>query len=86
MRITKNYATGFVADPVLTAYKSADSVSRDLGKHLMSNCMILRKYETELKVYQLWNDKINELQEIARQYDVLEDLEDIFSVLGIHRN
>lgn len=84
LRITRSYAAGFIADPVLTAYKSADSVSRDLGKHLISNCMILRKYEKELKKFHLWNDKIVELQELARNYDVLEDLEDIFSVLGIH--
>lgn len=83
LRITKNYPAGFIAAPVLKAYKSADSVSRDLGKHLISSCLILRKYGKEMRENHLWNDKIMELREMAGQYDVEEDLEDIFSVLKI---
>lgn len=86
LRITKNYPAGFLAEPVLTAYKSMDSVSRNLGNHLISSCIILRKYEKEIKAGHLWEDKITTLEEMARQYDVLEDLEDIFSVLGIRRS
>lgn len=83
LRITKHYLAGFIAEPVITAYKSADSVSRDLGKHLIANCMILKKYERDFKEQHIWDEKITTLREMAGQYDVLEDLEDIFSVLGI---
>lgn len=83
LRITKHYPTGFIAEPVVTAYKSADSVSRDLGKHLISTCMIFKKYEKDFRKNHLWEDKLTALREMAKQYDVLEDLEDILSVLGI---
>ena len=83
LRITKNYPVGFLSEPVVVAYKSADSVSRDLGKHLISNCMLLKKYEKDFKAGHLWENKIASLREIARSYDVVEDLEDIFSVLNI---
>lgn len=86
LRITKNYPAGFIAEPVLTAYKSMDSVSRNLGNHLISNSIILKKYEKDFKNHHLWDDKITALEEMAKQYDVLEDLEDIFSVLGIRRS
>lgn len=86
LRITKNYPVGFIMAPVVTAYKSADSVSRDLGKHLIASCIILKKYEKEIKNHHLWDYKITALVEMAKQYDVLEDLEDIFSVLGIRQS
>lgn len=83
LRITKNYPVGFLSEPVVVAYKSVDSVSRDLGKHLISNCMILKKFEKDFRISHLWENKIASLREIARSYDVVEDLEDIFSVLNI---
>lgn len=86
LRITKRFPTGFVTAPVLKAYKSADSVSRDLGNHLIASCIILKKYEKDIRNNHLWDYKITALLEMAKQYDVLEDLEDIFTVLGINRN
>ncbi len=86
LRITKHFPTGFIAAPVLKAYKSADSVSRDLGNHLIASCIILRKYEKEIRDNHLWDYKITALLEMGKQYDVLEDLEDIFKVLGIRRS
>lgn len=86
LRITKNYPVGFVTEPVVTAYKSTDSVSRDLGKHLISSSIILKKYEKDIRDNGLWDYKMDTLEEMARQYDVLEDLKDIFKALKICRN
>ncbi|MCM1495279.1 MAG: glycosyltransferase [Bacteroides sp.] len=85
LRITKHFPTGFVAAPVLKAYKSADSVSRDLGNHLIASSIILKKYEKDIRDNGLWDYKMDALEEMARQYDVVEDLEDIFKALKIFR-
>lgn len=86
LRITKHFSTGFIAAPVLKAYKSADSVSRDLGNHLIASSIILKKYEKDIRENHLWDYKLTALLEMARQYDVLEDLEDIFTVLKIRQD
>lgn len=74
IRISKGYKIGYVDEVLVQLNTLSDSVDMNMINGIISSAYLIRKYETDLKKYGLYQRKCDVLLQVAETYGFLEPI------------
>lgn len=67
LRIAKRHQIGFINQVLVYSKTLPDSIDMDMMRGLISSCYLLRKYETDLKLYGIYEQKRKVVMDFAER-------------------